>query len=128
MSDRVLRGSRLGSVSYESEKHTELAPRVPTTFDCPRGHATTVPFAAEAEVPSSWECRVCGATALLRDGAQPEEKTGKPVRTHWDMLLERRTIAELEEVLAERLDALHAEQDRVKAQLKADAKARKKSA
>jgi uncharacterized small protein (DUF1192 family) len=44
------------------------------------------------------------------------------------MLLERRSIAELEEVLAERLAALHAEQVRVKAQLKADAKARKKSA
>ena len=44
------------------------------------------------------------------------------------MLLERRTIEELEEVLAERLAALHAEQDKVKAQLKADAKARRKSA
>lgn len=128
MSDRVLRGSRLGSVSYESDKHTEFAPRVATAFDCPRGHVTTVPFAVEADVPSSWECRVCGATALLRDGAQPEEKTGKPVRTHWDMLLERRSLAELEEVLAERLEALHAEQGKVKAQLKADAKARKKTA
>ena len=128
MSERVLRGSRLGSVSYESEKHTELARRVPTAYDCPRGHATVVPFAEEADVPSAWECRVCGATALLRDGARPEEKSGKPARTHWDMLLERRSIAELEEVLAERLAALHAEQDKVKAQLKADAKARKKSA
>jgi uncharacterized small protein (DUF1192 family) len=128
MSDRVLRGSRLGSVSYESDKHTEFAPRIGVAFDCPRGHATTVPFAAEADIPSTWECRVCGATALRRDGEQPEDKPVKPARTHWDMLLERRSIAELEEVLAERLAALHAEQDRVKAQLKADAKARKKSA
>ena len=128
MSDRVLRGSRLGSVSYESDKHTELAPRVGIPFDCPRGHATTVPFAAEAEIPTFWECRVCGATALRRDADEPETKSAKPARTHWDMLLERRSIAELEEVLAERLAALHAEQDRVKAQLKADAKARRKSA
>ena len=127
MSDRVLRGSRLGSVSYESEKHTELAPRVPTLYDCPRGHTTTVPFAAEADVPSTWECRVCGATALLRDGAQPEEKSGKPARTHWDMLLERRSIAELEEVLAERLAVLHDHQGKVKAALKAD-RAGKKTA
>ena len=125
MSDRVLRGSRLGAVSYESDKHTELAPRVATTFDCPRGHSTTVPFAAEAEIPSTWECRVCGATALQRDVDQPEPKAVKAARTHWDMLLERRTIEELEEVLAERLAALHAEQDKVKAQLKADAKARR---
>jgi hypothetical protein len=128
MSERVLRGSRLGSVSYESELHTELAPRIGVAFDCPHGHSTTVPFAAEADIPSSWECRVCGATALRRDGEQPEAKPVKPARTHWDMLLERRSIAELEEVLAERLAALHQEQDKVKAQVKADAKARKKSA
>jgi rubredoxin len=128
MSDRVLRGSRLGAVSYESDKHTEFAPRVPTVYDCPRGHATTVPFAAEADIPSYWECRVCGATGLRRDAEEPEAKAVKPVRTHWDMLLERRSIAELEEVLAERLAALHAEQDKIKAQVKADAKARRKSA
>jgi rubredoxin len=128
MSERVLRGSRLGSVSYESEQHTELAPRIGVAFDCPHGHATTVPFAAEADIPSTWECRVCGATALRRDGGEPEQKQVKPARTHWDMLLERRTIAELEEVLAERLAALHEQQERVKAQMKADAKARKKSA
>ena len=39
-----------------------------------------------------------------------------------------RSIAELEEVLAERLAVLHEQQHAVKAQLKADAKARKKSA
>jgi hypothetical protein len=128
MSERVLRGSRLGAVSYESDKHTEFAPRVGVVFDCENGHATTVPFAAEAELPASWECRVCGATALRRDGEQPESKPVKAARTHWDMLLERRSLAELEEVLAERLAALHAEQGKVKAQLKADAKARKKSA
>lgn len=128
MSDRVLRGSRLGSVSYESEKHTELARRVPTTFDCPRGHMTVVPFSEQAEIPSSWECRECGGTALLRNGAPQEEKAGKPARTHWDMLLERRSIDELEEVLQERLAVLHAEQDKVKAQVRADARARKKSA
>ena len=128
MSDRVLRGSRLGSVSYESDKHTEFAPRIGVAFDCPQGHATTVPFAAEADIPYTWECRVCGATGIRRDGGQPDEKPIKAVRTHWDMLLERRSIAELEEVLAERLAALHEEQDKVKAQLKADAKARKKSA
>ena len=128
MSERVLRGSRLGAVSYESDKHTEFAPRIGVVFDCEHGHATTVPFAAEADLPTSWECRVCGATALRRDGEQPESKPVKAARTHWDMLLERRSLAELEEVLAERLAALHAEQGKVKAQLKADAKARKKSA
>ena len=34
--------------------------------------------------------------AIMRDGEKPEEKPAKHVRTHWDMLLERRTIADLE--------------------------------
>ena len=128
MSDRVLRGSRLGSVSYESDRHTEFAPRTLTVYDCPAGHETTVPFAAEADVPPTWECRVCGAEALLRDAEQPEAKAAKPARTHWDMLLERRTLAELEEVLAERLAALHEQQGAVKAALKAQQAADRKNA
>lgn len=129
MSDRVLRGSRLGSVSYESDRHTEFAPRSLTAYHCPEGHATEVPFAAEAEIPFTWECKVCGATAERRDAEAPEAKSTKPARTHWDMLLERRSLAELEEVLAERLAVLHEHQGQVKAQLKADAaKARRKSA
>jgi hypothetical protein len=32
--------------------------------------------------------------------------TERPVRTHWDMLLERRSIADLEELLEERLALL----------------------
>jgi hypothetical protein len=129
MSDRVLRGSRLGSVSYESDRHTEFAPRALTSYDCAHGHETSVPFAAEAEIPYTWECKVCGATAVRRDAEAPEAKAVKPTRTHWDMLLERRSIAELEEVLAERLAVLHEHQGQVKAQVKAEAaKARKKSA
>ena len=123
MSDRVLRGSRLGSVSYESDRHTEFAPRSLTTYDCAQQHATAVPFAAEAEIPPTWECRVCGGVGLRRDAEQPEPKKTKPARTHWDMLLERRSVAELEEVLAERLAVLHEQQGKVKAQLKADNKA-----
>ena len=128
MSDRVLRGTRLGSVSYESDRHTEFAPRLRTVYDCPQAHETAVPFAAEAELPASWECRVCGATALLRDGAPPELKKGKPARTHWDMLLERRTAADLEEVLAERLAVLHDHQGKVKAALKSERAKDKRSA
>jgi hypothetical protein len=128
MSDRVLRGTRLGAVSYESDRHTEFAPRLRTVYDCPEGHETAVPFAVEADIPYLWECRVCGAAAILRNGEEPEPKKTKPARTHWDMLLERRSPAELEEVLAERLAVLHEHQGKVKAALKADRAAGKKSA
>ncbi len=106
MSDGALRGTRLGTTSYESDAGVEFAPRHLTTYDCPAGHATTLPFAEEAEIPYDWECATCGSPAVLRNGVEPERKAEKPARTHWDMLLERRSIAELEEVLNERLDIL----------------------
>jgi rubredoxin len=102
MSERALRGTRLGATSYE----TDLAPRQTVEYACRNGHRFEMPFSVEAEIPPEWECRACGQTALLVDGEGPEEKAGKPARTHWDMLMERRTIEELEEVLAERLAVL----------------------
>ena len=108
MADRTLRGSRLGAVSYETEYGAEPAPRVMAAYRCPREHEFTIPFAEEAEIPPTWECRLDGSVATLVDGAAPETKKGKPPRTHWDMLMERRSVADLEEVLAERLDVLRA--------------------
>jgi hypothetical protein len=107
MGERVLRGSRLGSSSYETDRNTDLAPRQEVTYDCPRGHVVTVPMAAEADLPATWECKVCGGVGLLRDGTVPDAKKTKPQRTHWDMLLERRSLDDLEEVLQERLALLH---------------------
>jgi len=106
MSERALRGTRLGATSYETDSGIDLAPRQEVEYGCPNGHRFRMPFSVEADIPALWECRVCGAQALLVDGALPQEKPGKPVRTHWDMLLERRSVAELEEVLAERLGVL----------------------
>ena len=40
----------------------------------------------------------------------PEEKKEKPPRTHWDMLIERRSIPDLEDLLAERLELLRNDQ------------------
>jgi hypothetical protein len=65
-----------------------------------------VPYAGEAEAPATWECRLHGSISRLVDGAEPEQKKAKPPRTHWDMLLERRSVAELEVLLNERLELL----------------------
>ncbi|WP_283136774.1 RNA polymerase-binding protein RbpA [Rhizohabitans arisaemae] len=109
MAERALRGTRLGATSYENDRNTDLAPRQEVSYICPKGHQFSVPLAAEAEIPASWECRNCGSTALRLDGEQPSQKKAKPPRTHWDMLLERRSIEDLEEVLAERLAILRAQ-------------------
>jgi rubredoxin len=106
MSERALRGSRLGATSYETDAGIDLAPRQTVAYECPKGHHIEVPFAAEADIPPVWECRSCGSVAKRIDGEQPEEKKSKPPRTHWDMLMERRTVEDLEEVLAERLAVL----------------------
>ena len=111
MAERALRGTRLGTTSYENDRNTDLAPRQEVAYDCPKGHHFTVPFSAEAEVPSTWECRACGGPALRIDGEEPQGKKGKPLRTHWDMLLERRSIDDLEDVLAERLSVLRAQRE-----------------
>jgi hypothetical protein len=106
MSDRVLRGARLGGQSFEDERGIEFAPRQQVPYACPNGHQFEIPMAAEAEIPLIWECPRCSAEARLVDGGEPVVGKEKPVRTHWDMLRERRTIPELEELLTERLDLL----------------------
>jgi hypothetical protein len=108
MSERALRGSRLGASSYETDEGIEPAPRQLVRYDCAQGHSFSMPFSVEADIPYTWECRQCGATARRHEGEQPASKPTKPVRTHWDMLLERRTVPELEELLEERLELLRA--------------------
>ena len=105
MSDRSMRGTRLGAQSLESDTGVQPAARQDVTYHCPNGHSVVVPLSVEADVPSLWECR-WGAMALREDAEQPNAKPVKPARTHWDMLMERRTTAELETLLDERLALL----------------------
>lgn len=112
MADRVLRGSRLGTVSYETDRDHDLAPRRSVQYSCPKGHEFDIPFANDAEPPQTWECRLHGNESTLIDGSEPDAKKAKPPRTHWDMLLERRSIPELEELLEERLAELRERRSR----------------
>ena len=59
----------------------------------------------EAEIPGTWMCKN-GQEGKLLDGPAQESKKVKPPRTHWDMLLERRSMDELDDLLKERLDVL----------------------
>ncbi|KTR38729.1 MULTISPECIES: RNA polymerase-binding protein RbpA [Rothia] len=103
MSDRSLRGMRLGSQSMETEAGVEPAPRQRVEYRTEDGERVFVIFAAEAEIPPTWTAK-SGKEAVLVDGSKPDASHEKPVRTHWDMLLERRSMEELEQTLQQRLE------------------------
>ncbi|MCU1546568.1 MAG: hypothetical protein JWP30_1668 [Homoserinimonas sp.] len=112
MADRSLRGMRLGSQSLQSEEGVTFSPRKKSTYRAADGSTFEVTFSAEAEVPTVWESPKSGHEGRLVDDAgelvEQDEAESKVARTHWDMLLERRSRAELEELLKERLDFLRA--------------------
>ena len=118
MADRSLRGMRLGSQSLQSEEGVEFSPRKKSVYRTVDGTTFDVMFSAEAEVPETWESPRSGLEGRLvgEDGAlvQSEVVEVKPARTHWDMLLERRTRPELEELLEERLTLLRARRGETK--------------
>ena len=106
MAERTLRGARLGGQSFEDERGIEFAARQQVGYLCSRGHSFEITMSVEADVPAVWECPRCGAEALSTSGIEREVKAEKPARTHWDMLLERRSEKELEDILKERLELL----------------------
>lgn len=106
MADRALRGMGLGAKSFEDEDGIEFAARQEIGFDCEAGHHFEMTFAEEAELPAEWECPRCGKIGRRTDGTVAEPKQTKPVRTHWDMLRERRSLEELEDLFEERLELL----------------------
>lgn len=89
------------------------APAQPVTYRCHDGHETTVRLAIDAEVPDLWECRTCSQSASHSGAAPegeflPEGRKAHVPRSHWDQLIARRTIPELEALLEERLQLLRA--------------------
>lgn len=105
MSDRSLRGMRLGAQSMETEAGVEPAPRQQVEYRSEDGESVVITFAAEADIPDSWTTK-SGKEALRVDGDAPVVDEAKPQRTHWDMLLERRSVEELEETLEGQLNKL----------------------
>lgn len=113
MADRTLRGTRIGSTSLQGEEGVELSPRRTVEYLTDRGARFTVLFDADAEPPAEWLDQKSGELGFLDDEAgrtaraEFEEKESSQ-RTPWDMLIERRSREELEELLEERLQLLRA--------------------
>ena len=104
--DRVMRGSRLGAVSYETDRSHDQRHVRPRGGRTESGEEFEVPFADDAEIPGTWLCRNGMQGTLIEGGDLAEPKKVKVPRTPWDMLRERRSIEELEELLKERLEII----------------------
>ena len=106
MADRVMRGSRLGGVSYETDRNHDLAPRQIGRYRTENGEQFDIPFAHDAEIPGTWRCRNGREGTLIEGSYLAEPKTVRVPKTPWEMLRERRSIEELEELLKERLEII----------------------
>ncbi|MBR6440256.1 MAG: RNA polymerase-binding protein RbpA [Aeriscardovia sp.] len=103
MAERSLRGRSIGAKSLESDEGVTLAERKDVVYVCPKGHRTIVPFAKQATVPATWFCH-CGLTCVQEDRQGDPLDGGKAKRSHYDMLLERRTEEELKALLAKKIE------------------------
>ena len=115
MSQQPMRGTRLGSESFEVDSNRNLSPRKTCQYRCANNHVTDMVFSADAEIPVSWGCKSCSLEGALLDDAGKqafETELPKAPRTHFEMLLERRSREELEELLTERLGELKARRAR----------------
>ena len=120
MSQQTMRGMRLGSQSLESEYGVNYSARQSFVYQCVNEHQSEIVFAADAEIPQSWQCKHCAKQAVLTEAGKPIKLEGveeKIPRSHWEMLLERRTRDELEEILTERIDYIRARRAKGQADL-----------
>lgn len=85
----------------------QAQPRNEVSYWCRNGHRTGRRWSVGVTAPEQWECH-CGLPAG-RDVADPPAPVGwKPFKTPLAHLLERRSEAECEALLAEALQSLRA--------------------
>ena len=106
MPDRHLRGSRLGSVTAD-RPHPQPSATSDRAVPHPERRGVRHTLADDAEIPDTWGCRNGMEGRLIEGGEPVEPKKVKVPRTHWDMLRERRSIEQLEELLKERLEIIN---------------------
>lgn len=108
----AIRGHRLGRATAEPDRKDNLADRVDVRFACTKGHEFGVQFAADAEVPAEWVCRLHGIEHCRRIDssgtavADSKTRTSRPPRTPLVLLYERRTEDQLKALLTEMLAAI----------------------
>ncbi len=116
MSNKRMQGTRLGSISSESEEGVDFVDRHDVTFRTSDGEEFVVTFMAGVELPYDWRSprssnigRRLDAKGKPIQGDDPNAPAPTaPTVTHWEQLMKRRTIEELEVILQERITAMRA--------------------
>ena len=111
MNDKRLRGSRLGSISMETEEGVDFVETQLVTFRTEDGEEFTVTFMKDVELPYDWTSPHTSKVGRRLDSAgkpivgdDPNAPApAAPTVTHWEQLMKRRTIPELEAILADRI-------------------------
>lgn len=106
MAAGAIRGSRIGSGPMGEAERGDAAPRQTVDFFCGHGHATTLSFAIDAELPEGWDCPRCGMPANLDQANPPTAQKVAPYKTHLAYVKERRTDSEAAEILTEAIKML----------------------
>ena len=116
MSEKRLLGTRMGSVSLETEEGVDFVATQSVTFRTTDGEEFQVTFMEGVDLPFDWTSPHTGkvgrrvdAKGKMVEGVDPNAPTPPaPTVTHWEQLLKRRTIEELEVILAERREEMRA--------------------
>ena len=102
----AIRGSRVGAGPMGEAERGDSAPRFQVSYYCASGHVTRPSFAAEAQVPESWDCPRCGLPASQHtENPTPPTKID-PYKTHLAYVKERRSDTDGAAILEESLQAL----------------------
>ena len=116
MSNKRMQGTRLGSISSETEEGVQFVDRQNVTFRTADGEEFVVTFMTGVELPYDWRSprssnigRRLDAKGKPIQGDDPNAPAPvAPTVTHWEQLMKRRTIEELEIILQERIIAMRA--------------------
>ena len=84
----------------------DSAPRRRVSYFCASGHETTPAFAADAAIPSSWDCPRCVLPASRDEENPPPEPRNETYKTHLAYVKERRSDSEAAEILQEAIQTL----------------------
>ena len=86
----------------------DAAPRQRVSYYCANGHETRPAFAAEAELPETWDCPRCGLPANRDQLNPPTPPKMQVYKTHLAYVKERRSDEQAEAILDEALKSLRA--------------------